>query len=253
MMGVRKVLQWLLGDLVPRAALVLVVFVPPMLSRRANAERPGRRGRRRRRKGAQPDGAQPGDGRRRPVPSVSLMDLTRSISGISERPLGGAVRLAGDLFASLLAESAMRSPLLPLALWTALAACAAPGAACEDDPEPDPLKGLSGEWRLASTADEHRTTPGNPLLRMVVGKGGEVRFLLGDRQNNSGTFAAAKPRGKPRAIDLKLRGGGMLRGVYGFDGGELVLCFAEEGKARPTSLKPGGTQWAECWRRADRE
>jgi len=149
----------------------------------------------------------------------------------------------------------MRPAVLLVLLSAALAAGATPRPrdAREDDPEPDPLKGLAGEWSLASTSDENRTTPGSPLLRMVVEKGGRARFLLGDRENNNGIFTAAKAGGKLKGIDLKLRGGGVLRGVYGFDGGELVLCFAEQGKPRPASLKPAGTQWSERWKRADRE
>lgn len=146
----------------------------------------------------------------------------------------------------------MRPALLVIALAAALANGAAPWPRADDDPEPDPLRRLSGEWSLASTCDENRETPGSPLLRMVVGKGGRARFLLGQRENNGGTFAAVKPGGKLKGIDLRLKGDGVLHAVYGFDGEALVICFARQGEPRPAGLAPKGTQWAERWVRAEK-
>jgi uncharacterized protein (TIGR03067 family) len=151
----------------------------------------------------------------------------------------------------------MRTALLLFVVSAALATGAAPrpkeACARDENPEPDALKRLSGEWSLASSQDENRATPGSRLLRMVVQEGGRVRFLLGDSQSNSGAFAPAKGVGKLKGIDLKLKGGGVLAGVYAIDGDELTLCFAEQGKPRPTSLEPKGSQWAERWVRAHRE
>jgi uncharacterized protein (TIGR03067 family) len=145
----------------------------------------------------------------------------------------------------------MRPALLLFALAATLAIGAAPWPRADDDPEPDPLRRLVGEWSLASTCDENRQTPGSPLLRMVVEKG-RVRFLLGQRENNCGTFAAVKPCGKVKGIDLRLKGDGVLHGVYAFDGEALVLCFARQGEPRPAGLAPKGTQWAERWVRAEK-
>jgi uncharacterized protein (TIGR03067 family) len=147
----------------------------------------------------------------------------------------------------------MRPATLALSLWASLAGGEPAKGKVNDKHDPDGVKALAGEWSLASTADENREHPGNKLSRMAVTQGGEVRFLLDGSQTNSGTFTPAKAAGKLKAIDLKLSGGKVVRGVYGFDGDALVLCFAEEGKPRPTSLKPAGTQWAERWQRVGKE
>src|SRR5262245_17531516 len=147
----------------------------------------------------------------------------------------------------------MSPAALSLLLCTALAAGAAPWPRDADRPEPADVKTLVGEWQLTSTSDENRTTPGNRLLRMIVEQGGRVRFLLAGEQTTSGTFVSAKAVGKLKSINLKTTGGQTLLGVYGLDGDTLLLCFAEEGKPRPDSLKPTGTQWAERWRRVGKE
>jgi hypothetical protein len=65
---------------------------------------------------------------------------------------------------------------------------------------------------LFSTEDEKRADAGSKRIRMVVTEG-------------------------------------VYRGVYALGGDRLVMCFAEEGRARPAALRPASGQWAERWQR----
>jgi uncharacterized protein (TIGR03067 family) len=112
--------------------------------------------------------------------------------------------------------------------------------------------GLAGEWFLLATEDEKRADVGSELIRMTVTEAGKVRFRFGKVETNSGTFVHAKGAGETKAVDLKLSNGKVYRGVYALEGDDLVMCFAEEGKARPAGLRPKGAQWVERWKRVGR-
>jgi uncharacterized protein (TIGR03067 family) len=107
---------------------------------------------------------------------------------------------------------------------------------------------LQGEWRLASTADEKHTDPGCDESRMVVAADGAVAFVLGGKEQTTGSFTFGTA-GKPLTLDLKMADGRALLGVYEQTGDELVVCFAEGGKERPTGTAPKGNEWSETWKR----
>ena len=107
---------------------------------------------------------------------------------------------------------------------------------------------LEAEWKLASTHDEKHTYPGCDESRMIVRTGGGVVFELGGKVTSRGDFSCPRS-GKLHCINLHLAEGKTLMGVYEVKGDELIICFAEAGKERPTATTPKGTQWAETWKR----
>jgi uncharacterized protein (TIGR03067 family) len=107
---------------------------------------------------------------------------------------------------------------------------------------------LEGEWVLRSTADKKRISPGSKDCKMVIGADGRVALKLGARTTNQGT-ARLRRCDKAHLVDLKLETG-LFLGVYELKGDDLVICFDEAGKPRPTGLQPKGSQWVERWQRA---
>jgi uncharacterized protein (TIGR03067 family) len=134
--------------------------------------------------------------------------------------------------------------LLAVATGLLLTAGALPQDEAGD--RPDPIK---GEWKLLATQDEKHTDPGCDQSTMTVQADGRVVFRLAERTTNRGTVKFGTS-GNLRALDLKLADGETLLAVYEVNGDDLVICFAEAGKARPAATAPKGSQWVEKWKRA---
>jgi uncharacterized protein (TIGR03067 family) len=115
---------------------------------------------------------------------------------------------------------------------------------------------LAGTWRLVSTADALRVTPGCGECTMRIDADGTVTLKAGERTLNEGTLrlhCAGRAPGTdaatlrvPGHIDLKLATGRVL-GVYERKDNELRICCDGPGKPRPACMKPAGTQWVERW------
>ena len=136
--------------------------------------------------------------------------------------------------------------LLAVVAGLLLASVARPDDDAAGKPEP-----VQGEWQLVSTQEEKHSDPGCDQSRMIVQANGGVVFQLAGQTLSQGTVEFGTS-GKLRSLDLKPAGGQTLLAVYELKGDDLMICFAEAGKERPTGTNPKGTQWAETWKRVRR-
>ncbi len=110
------------------------------------------------------------------------------------------------------------------------------------------LKAMQGDWALASMTRDGIKFPdeeAQALFRTV--KGDRYTVFRYEKAVGKGTFtidAAKKPRTIDFVPDTEKDKSRALRGIYKFDSGKLIICYAPAGKDRPTEFtSKNGQGW----------
>jgi uncharacterized protein (TIGR03067 family) len=170
--------------------------------------------------------------------------------GVAPNPTGRLRALAATRYASPGYPDFFRAPLPPenamytsvlLGLFTGLVV-SAPAPPAESD-----QKKFQGEWTVTSHITNGEKRPNRMVeTEHLFVQGAKMTTREGNEIKDEATFTL-DPRAKPRAIDLKLTGGGdkgkTVAGIYKLQGDTLTICVAEPGRKRPedfTSDKGSG-------------
>lgn len=101
------------------------------------------------------------------------------------------------------------------------------------------LEAFQGKWVLKSSEKDGKTLP-TGSVRVVTGSNYVIE--KDGKAVAKGTLKLDAST-TPRAIDVTREGGKAMLGIYSLDGDEQKICYAPEGKARPTEFtsKDGNT------------
>src|SRR5262245_54761916 len=125
---------------------------------------------------------------------------------------------------------------------------AATGAMADDKAELEKeTKKFQGDWTIESSEAGGRKIPAEMLNGMIVAYEGDKHTVkAGDKVIQVGT-QKIDPSKSPKCIDVTMaegpNKGAVMFGIYEFDRDALKVCFAPQGKERPTEFKsPPGSQ-----------
>jgi uncharacterized protein (TIGR03067 family) len=99
------------------------------------------------------------------------------------------------------------------------------------------LKDLQGTWKVGE-AKIGGVSPDEKLLEKMVVVIRDNRVLFKDGLTDSDAEVKLDPSKKPAWIDMTpAREKITIKGIYELDGDALKLCWAQEGKERPTTFE----------------
>jgi uncharacterized protein (TIGR03067 family) len=113
----------------------------------------------------------------------------------------------------------------------------------KDDLVKQELKKFQGTWTVAALEENGQKIPEDKLkeagLKVTI-KGNSFVYKVGDKTVVEGTFTI-DPSKNPKQLDSEgMNPGGKKEktiGIYRFEANTLVICFAPDGKERPTDFK----------------
>lgn len=110
------------------------------------------------------------------------------------------------------------------------------GAPAKKDASKDPPK-LEGDWIVESIEGEKDAPRGSITMRFTDGK---IQILEGKREKPEDASYTADLKKKPATIDIRPDRGPKeqtIQGIIEVTGDTMKLCFARDGRERPTEFK----------------
>ena len=99
---------------------------------------------------------------------------------------------------------------------------------------------LQGTWAVLKLVKAGQPAPADEVQKTRLVITGDKLTVKSDGKRDEVSRFTLDPSKKPATIDIRPEDGkdksGSLPGIYKFEKGQLVLCFAQDGKARPTEF-----------------